>query len=332
MKKILLTSIVGLMALVPNMARADVNSVAGSLDIVPDALRKALVAHPRVDRSKFTKSLENLMETSGGSLTFDMIAQPCLDSVNSFEQKVDVCTAFITKLVEEQNEYVKDIEQGLESFISKTDRIKMDKSAVAFDAGRFVVAKMKFPFQLTQKRNLVLDKRNALFEDKKFVCVFGDNNSCAQLSGGTVYVFDDTQTDKYSKISTQAWTAGTPVGAQQLELDNQFQTVSGFDAGQNAAFASHNQNVAAFNESEAAKKDKPKFEKVEDPDLRETQWYKNCVSNAVDAYVSGAQYRYPDFTKDNVKVDSDKCKKSPCKVTLWTTKSNVGRQVVSCSE
>ncbi len=200
MKKILLTSIVGLMTLVPNVSSAEEildSSLAQSYAPFKAALEEGLKKHSEIDKTKFLSMLEGIVDQTyhvdTGDTWLSTLVAPCVGSVSEDNKtedntgkndKYEICKNFITDVYEANNRIYNDLTNNLYEYFEKTATyMEPTGDIVARDTvGKYFVSTIKYPKNGLKELPYTVKNQKAVFStENQFVCLLGYENTCKQI-------------------------------------------------------------------------------------------------------------------------------------------------------
>ena len=194
MKKILLTSIVGLMTLVPNVSSAEEildSSQAQSYAPFKAALEEGLKKHPEIDKTKFLSMLKSIVDQTyhddTGDTWLSTLVTPCVGSVSEDNtgknDKYEICKNFITDVYDANTRIYEDLTKDLYKYFEQTATyMEPTGDIIAHDTERkYFVSTIKYPKNgLKELPDTVKNQKAVFSTENKFVCLLGYENTCKQ--------------------------------------------------------------------------------------------------------------------------------------------------------
>ena len=304
MKKILLTSIVGLMTLVPNMANAGI-----SYGILLEVLRDK--KFDNIDRNKFTNHLSTVYQNNKFDTTLKELIYPCLDSVNEGVEKTHICIDLMEQLFQTQNERIKAINTIWNQYA--IDGIQPDKKrkiAITdtkdYYAAYILAPKIKNKEDLSKDSMEWLNNQYAVFDanNDAFICALELYN-CKQYSSSThffelINYYNSGKTNQLLKKEINTTNENIPVGTEGIRL---------FDLSKNKHDIMNTHHALVEYYIMTTKPEKGLNPVVQD--------YKNARSEAVSDCMEKFRAKMPNMliSYDNVKI-KETCYNTTCVIDL----------------
>ncbi len=192
MKKILLTSILGLMTLVPNVSGAEEildSALAQSYAPFKAALEEGLKKHSEIDKTKFLSMLKSIVDQTyhndTGDTWLSTLVTPCVGAVSEDNtgknNKYEICKNFITDVYEANNRIYNDLTNNLYKYFEQTATyMEPTGDIVARDTeGKYFVSTIKYPKNGLKDLTGTVKNQKAVFStENQFVCLLGYENTC----------------------------------------------------------------------------------------------------------------------------------------------------------
>ena len=199
MKKILLTSIFGLMTLVPNMANARV-----AMSVLYNALEK--FSDDLIDKNKFVSKIGNAY------ITLDEVAAACLNSCKAGVDEVATCMDLIDIIRLQQEDAAQVAKDQLDNYIVDGIKPNKDRKLAIASNGKFYVAHVYIPenIKVDLGRNVAVFKT----DNDKFICALGGGAGayfCAPNKASQFYFkFSGEQGDRVNKLEIREMSELSP--------------------------------------------------------------------------------------------------------------------------